>query len=275
MTVVISLSSRSLQDFGLSCAKWVSLRPAKVLILIRPPRSFTASRYNCSYQATIELHMQPENPKSENILWDNTTCHIHSHSTPLVTHAAECQRFLYCVWLLQVLFQWKNWYAETFFSQPEKSATIGQISTLLNAPLKIWTPSEVKIDIKEKWHCAVKWEGIVGTSERSAAFHVRELLTICNCLTYRPTFPFDEVCVMRFKLRNAKIVWNHGSVVLAALACHLWIFRRRSWILAPKFVLKIRCGHHLKKAWPESLIRFVSMVILVKTSTIWQYGFDM
>lgn len=75
----------------------------------------------------------------------------------------------------------------------------------------------MKIDIKEKWHCVVKWEDIVGTSERSAAFHVRELLTVYKCLTYRPTFPFDEVCVMRFKLRNA----NHGSVVLAALACHL------------------------------------------------------
>ena len=92
MTVMISLSSRSLQDFGLSCAKWVSLRPAKVLILIRPPRSFTASKYNCSYQATIEMHMQPENPKSENISWDNTTCHIQSHSIT-IGHKMRLSRY--------------------------------------------------------------------------------------------------------------------------------------------------------------------------------------
>ena len=70
---MISLSSRSSQYFGLSCVKWVALRPAKVLILIiRPPRSFTASKNNCSYQATIELHMQPE--------IQNKTHHIQSHS---------------------------------------------------------------------------------------------------------------------------------------------------------------------------------------------------
>ena len=133
----------------------------------------------------------------------------------------------------------------------------------------------MKIDIKEKWHCEVKWEDIVGTAT-SAGFHVtRELLTIWNCLTYRPTFPF-EVWVMRFKLskicKNRSKPWKCWLCWLASYEC--WLLKSR--VLAPKFVLKFRCGHRLdSKRLGNRWFVSVSMVILVKASTILQYDMEL
>ena len=137
-----------------------------------------------------------------------------------------------------------------------------------------------RYELPVRWKLTSRKNGIVRSSGKTllGLRHLQVFMWQGNCwqsATYRPTFPF-EVWVMRFKLskicKNRSKPWKCWLCWLASYECGLW----KSRVLAPKFVLKFRCGHRLdSKRLGNRWFVSVSMVILVKASTILQYDMEL